>query len=81
MRSISLLIFLILITVGTLAQQSVIDSLKQALNRAENDSTKFCLLVQIGELYTFNNADSSFHYIKKATVLADDKKNPLCSEK
>src|SRR5688572_8841457 len=77
MRSISLLLFLILITIGTLAQQSVIDSLKQALNRADNDSTKFCLLVQIGELYTFNNADSSIVYIKKAMTLAEDRNNPL----
>jgi len=79
MRSISLLIILILILIAicTFAQQTLIDSLKQALNRADDDSTKFCLLVEIGELSTFNNADSSFNYIKKATVLADDKKNPL----
>jgi two-component system NtrC family sensor kinase len=73
----SLLIFLILITVDTLAQQSVIDSLKQVLSRTNDDSTKFCLSVQIGELYTFNNADSSINYIKKATALADNKRDPL----
>ncbi len=67
MKSISLLIFLILITVGTLAQQSVIDSLKRALSRANNDSTKFCLSIQVGELYGFNNADSlTFRYYKYA---------------
>ncbi len=77
MKSISLLIFLILITVSTLAQQNVIDSLKQALSRANNDSTKFCLSIQIGELYGFNNADSSIYYIKQATSLAENKANAL----
>src|SRR4051812_30833039 len=77
MRSTSFLIFLILIANGMLAQQTVIDSLKQALNRADDDSTKFCLLVQLGESYTFNNADSSIYYIKQATSLAENKGNAL----
>lgn len=77
MKSISLLIFLILVTVGTLAQQSVIDSLKQALSRANNDSIKFCLPIQVGELYGFNNADSSIYYIRQATSLAENKAKAL----
>ena len=59
------------------AQQTIVDSLKQTLNKTNNDSTVFYLLMQIGELYAFNNADSSVHFINKALALAERKQNPL----
>src|SRR5688572_12717102 len=73
----SFFIVFLFVTICSIAQQSVIDNLKQAINKPNDDSTRFGLLVQIGELYAFNNADSSIVYIKKAMTLAEDRNNPL----
>ena len=59
------------------AQQTIIDSLKQTLSKTNNDSTVFYLLVQIGELYAFNNADSSIHFINRASARAEREQDPL----
>jgi len=73
----SFFIVFLFVTICSIAQQSVIDNLKQAINKPNDDSTRFGFLVQIGELYAFNNADSSIVYIKKAMTLAEDRNNPL----
>jgi signal transduction histidine kinase len=70
-------ILLFLIVVNAAAQQHVIDSFKQNLAVATDDSVRFRMLLRIGELYAFNNADSSLTYIKMAIALAENERNNL----
>jgi len=77
MRKISFLLFLVLFAANAYSQQNVIDSLRQVFAKTENDSLTFCSAIQLGELYTFNNADSSIYFIRKAANLAQDKENAL----
>src|SRR3712207_5028687 len=68
---------IVLLLIPLLLQAQKFDSLKHALRQTENDTLQFNLLIKIGELYTFNNADSSILYIKKATALANNKNSSL----
>ncbi len=68
---------ILILLIPLFLQAQKIDSLKYALRQTENDTVQFNLLIKIGELYTFNNADSSILYIKKATALANNKNNAL----
>src|SRR4051812_9495885 len=61
----------------TIAQHNVIDSLKQNLHKERVDSAVFTSLMQIGELYTFNNADSANQFINSASALALRHQNAL----
>jgi two-component system NtrC family sensor kinase len=77
MKRLYFILSLCLVFCSVSAQQNVLDSLKRALNKTSDDSTTFTLLIQIGELYTFNNASTSIYYINKAATLADRSQNSL----
>ncbi len=74
MRLLTISICLFIFAIKTLAQQPAVDSIQQALTRTTNDSIRFRLLLQAGELYAFINTDSSIIYTKKVIALADTKK-------
>ena len=79
MKSILKIILLLLIPVFINAQSSVSDSLRQALQKAPNDSTRDLVYDKLLSYYLFNNLDSALYFADKM-VLISQKNNQKLAE-
>lgn len=77
MKTLSLTLFLTLISLSLVAQQSKYDSLKRVITTTTSDSTKYMTLMVLSLSYSEDNRDSALYYVQKALVLAKQKKKPL----
>ncbi|HSZ86396.1 MAG TPA: ATP-binding protein [Puia sp.] len=71
MKKAIIICFLFMLQSGAESQTSVIDSFKQVLSVAKEDTNKVKLINRLAELYQFTNADTAIVFAEHAYSLAD----------
>src|SRR6476469_9906977 len=71
MKKIFLVLFLAVLMQTLRAQNHVIDSLRQQLSNAKNDTSKVLALSSIADYYGFIQFDSSIFYARQVIMLSD----------
>ncbi len=77
MRNCLTFLLLLLLSFTSNAQQSPVDSLHQALLKAESDSAKYQIFGNIYSYYSEINRDSALYYADQQIVLAKKNNSPL----
>ncbi len=67
-----LLITLNLQLVTVFAQQTTIDSLKQVIATAKQDTNQVKILLKLGDQYRYTTPDTALYYYRKALDIAKD---------
>ncbi|MFW5793007.1 MAG: tetratricopeptide repeat protein [Bacteroidota bacterium] len=69
----SLIICVFFFTINSNAQnQNKLDSLRNELNKTKNEEDICLIYSHIGDIYTYNNADSAIFYFEKAIEIAEE---------